>query len=159
MASPRHLLGAAALAALLSACAVEFGNRAPAKEIALEATGPGSPYEGWRLFNQRCAACHGRDAAGPAPMPDLLERVAQMGPRRFANLVLTRYDWSASVAADEGSAPIPRLYLRTRPTGGTEILQMPAWADQPAVVDHVQDLYAYLAARAEYRLGTGKPPA
>ncbi len=147
-----------AAVALLAACAVHLDNAEPARQLAREAAPGGSAYEGWRLFNQRCAACHGKDAAGPAPMPDLLDRVAQMGPRRFDNLVLVRYDWSRSVAEDEGEVPIPRLYLRETPQGGSEVLQMPAWGRDPAVVAHVEDLYAYLSARAENRLGKGSPP-
>jgi hypothetical protein len=154
----RSLVGAVSLAALLAACAVHLDNAEPARQLARESAPPGSTHEGWQLFNQRCAACHGKDAASPAPMPDLLDRVAQMGPRRFANLVLERYDWSEKVAEDEGYGPIPRLYLRKAPSGGTEVLQMPAWANDPAVVGHVADLYAYLSARAEGRLGTGSPP-
>ena len=154
----RSLVGAVSLSALLAACAVQLKNTEPASQLARESGSSGSAYEGWRLFNQRCAACHGKDVAAPAPMPDLLDRVAQMGPRRFANLVLERYDWSEKVAEDEGYGPIPRLYLRKAPAGSTEILQMPAWANDPAVVSHVSDLYAYLSARAEGRLGTGSPP-
>lgn len=154
----RSLVGAVSLAALLAACAVHLDNAEPARQLARESAPAGSAYEGWRLFNQRCAACHGKDVTPPAPMPDLLDRVAQMGPRRFANLVLERYDWSEKVAEDEGYGPIPRMYLRQAPSGGTEVLQMPAWAKDPAVVGHVSDLYAYLSARAEGRLGTGSPP-
>jgi len=148
----------ASLAALLTACALRLDNTAPAEQLARESAPPGTAVDGWRVFNQRCASCHGKDAAGPAPMPDLLDRVAQMGPRRFANVVLVRYDWSQAIAQDEGTAPIPRLYLRDRPLLGTEILQMPAWSNDPAVVGHVADLYAYLSARADGRLGTGRPP-
>jgi hypothetical protein len=36
-------------------------------------------------------------------------------------------------------------------------LAMPAWRDEPRVNAHVLDLYAYLSARSEGRLGTGKP--
>ena len=154
----RSLVGAVSLAAVLAACAVHLDNTEPSRQLARESAPAGSAFEGWRLFNQRCAACHGKDAAAPAPMPDLLDRVAQMGPRRFANLVLVRYDWSKAVAEDEGVAPIPRIYLHATPQGGAQALEMPAWAKDPAVVDHVADLYAYLAARADGRLGTGSPP-
>jgi len=157
MTTFRYAACMASLAALLGGCALGFDNTAPAEQLARESAPPGSAYDGWRLYNQRCAGCHGKDAAGAAPMPDLLDRVSQMGPRRFANLVLTRYDWSESVAEDEGLAPIPRLYLRKTPLGGEQILEMPAWSKDPAVVGHVSDLYAYLAARADGRLGTGTP--
>jgi mono/diheme cytochrome c family protein len=159
MRTVRSMACLAGIAALLGACAVRLDNTAPAEQLARESAPQGSAYAGWHLYNQRCAGCHGKDAAGQAAMPDLLDRVSQMGPRRFANLVLTRYDWSETIAEDEGTAPIPRLYLRKSPLGATQILEMPAWANDPAVVEHVSDLYAYLAARADGRLGTGKPPA
>lgn len=153
----RSGLGTVVLA-VLAACASGLHDADPARPLARESSAPGSAHDGWRLYNQRCAACHGKDAAAPAPMPDLLDRVAQMGPRRFANLVLERYDWSQTVAADEGYGTIPRLYLRKTPLGGTQVLQMPAWAKDPVVVGHVDDLYAYLSARADGRLGVGSPP-
>ncbi|HEY8977734.1 MAG TPA: cytochrome c [Burkholderiaceae bacterium] len=158
MTTRRSVAFVASLAALLGACAVRLDNQRPAEQLARESAPPGSAYDGWRLYNQRCAGCHGKDAAGAAPMPDLLDRVSQMGPRRFANVVLTRYDWSETVAEDEGTAPIPRLYLRKTPLGGSQVLEMPAWANDPAVVGHVGDLYAYLAGRADGRLATGSPP-
>ncbi|MFL6626562.1 MAG: c-type cytochrome [Vitreoscilla sp.] len=154
----RFGFGAVLLAVLLAACATHLQNADPARQLARESSPPGSAHDGWRLYNQRCAACHGKDAASPAPMPDLLDRVAQMGPRRFANLVLERYDWSETVAEDEGYGPIPRIYLRERPLGGTQVLEMPAWAKDPVVAAHVADLYAYLSARADGRQGVGGPP-
>jgi len=72
----RSLVGAASLAALLAACAVHLDNAEPVWQLARESAPAGSAFEGWRLFNQRCAACHGKDVAPPAPMPDLLDRVA-----------------------------------------------------------------------------------
>lgn len=157
MTNIRDVAATAIVAALLSSCAVKLDNAEPARALAREAAPAGIAFEGWRLYNQRCSSCHGKDAGGPAPMPDLLERVAQMGPRRFADTVLSRYDWSAS--PDQGvAAPIPRMYLRKSPDGVTQVLEMPAWADQPAVAGHVADLYAYLSGRAEGTLATGAPP-
>jgi cytochrome c553 len=88
--------GALALALALSGCAgdvaVEIENTKAAKEVAQLSRPPGSVFTGWRVFQDRCASCHGQDATGAAG-PNLLPIVAQMGPRKFLGLVLKRYDW------------------------------------------------------------------
>lgn len=142
---------------VLVACAVEFQNGKPARQLALEARPEGSIYVGWRVFQDRCARCHGVDASGSALAPDLLARVREMGSRRFVNLVLQRYDWSLPTAeggSEEGA----------RESMVEEILQrkeaafaMPEWQDEPAVSARILDLYAYLSARADGVQGPGRP--
>ena len=105
--------------ALLAGCNVELQNRQPAQELAQLARPPGSVYTGWRVFQDRCAGCHGLDATGTAGGgPDLLPRVRTIGPRQFVNLVLTRYDWQltrppAGALVDEVMQRRPNA----RPTG------------------------------------------
>jgi cytochrome c2 len=140
--------------ALLAGCALTFQNAQPARELALESQPPGSVYVGWRVYNERCAACHGSDAIGPAKVPDLLDRVREMGSRRFVNLVLTRYDWSASAADDDASRIALVEDILKRQEGA---FAMPAWQGEPPVSAHILDLYAYLAARAEGTQGPGRP--
>jgi hypothetical protein len=152
------LLGLA-LAASVAACAGDGQDTTPAAQVA-RAPGPsGSVYIGWRIFNDRCAGCHGIDAVGgSARMPDLLEHVREMGARRFVNLVLLRYDWSRPVAPD-GSEEGARTDLVEQILQRKETpFLMPAWKDEPEVDAHVLDLYAYLAARADGVQGTGRPP-
>lgn len=148
---------ALASAALLVACAVEVENTRPAAQLARESAPPGSAYAGWRVFNDRCARCHGADATGSAVMPDLLDRVRYMGERRFVDLVLLRYDWRVPAAdgASESAAreAFAEQVLRRRDTP----LEMPAWQDQPQVNARILDLYAYLSARADGALGPGRP--
>jgi len=136
------------LALLLSGCAVEFQNKQGAKEIAEAAKLPGSVATGWRVFQENCAACHGAAATGTVKAPDLLPRVREMGSDRFTNLVLKRYDWSASQAGGSSAG------LSTRPVGQAV---MPAWQSDPVVNAHIVDLYAYLSARSEGRQGPGQP--
>jgi len=148
------------LAALLglAGCSVEWQNRQAAAELAERAKPPGSAYAGWRIFQERCARCHGSEASGGSGGPDLLPRVREMGPRRFVGLVLDRYDWSlppppagaAAPAAKE--AQIDTVLQRRAPP-----LQMPAWQGEPQVSAHIADLHAYLAARAQGTLGPGRP--
>ncbi|MFO1271198.1 MAG: c-type cytochrome [Rubrivivax sp.] len=145
---------ALALLALAAGCAVEVQNTQPARELERAARPPGSVYTGWRVFQDKCATCHGADAAGGAQAPDLLARVGAMGPRRFVGLVLARYDWGLPPAA-EGEARAAQVESVLK--GQTGRLEMPAWQGEPRVAAHIVDLYAYLSARAEGRQGAGRP--
>lgn len=146
-----------ALAIGLAGCAVEVENRKPAQEIAARAKPPGSVYVGWRVFQDKCARCHGESAQGTAQAPNLLPRLREMGPRQFVGLVLQRYDWNqpAGAAKPQGAereARIDSLLLQKAPP-----LAMPAWQTEPAVNAHITDLYAYLSARAQGTQGPQRP--
>jgi mono/diheme cytochrome c family protein len=142
---------------MLAGCAVELQNRQPAQDIAQAAKPPGSVYAGWRVFQDKCARCHGPAANGTAGGPDLLPRVREMGPHRFVNLVLKRYDWSlpATQAGSESAAREALIEAIVQRREGA--LTMPAWEGEPRVNAHIADLYAYLSARAEGVQGPGRP--
>lgn len=150
---------ALALALGLAGCAgptsVEWQNRQPAQALARESAPPGSIATGWRVYQQRCADCHGPSAGGGDRAPDLTEKLRDIGPHRFVDLVLRRYDWGLP----PGSASAPRETLIddivARRQGG---LRMPEWQGEPVVSAHVMDLWAYLSARAQGALGPGRPP-
>lgn len=153
----RLCVAAAAATAGLGGCAVQWQNLEPARELAAESGPFGSVYTGWRVFQDRCAGCHGPDAIGTVNGPDLLPKIREMGPRRFVSIVLTRYDWNLP-AAQAGSVGAARESLID------EVLQrqsttlpMPAWQGEPRVDAHIVDLYAYLAARADGTQGPGRP--
>jgi len=153
----RHLRCGALIGvpALLAACALEVQNAQPAAELAQRSQPQGSMYSGWRVFQQRCATCHGSDATG-ASAPDLLPRVREMGERRFVNLVLYRYDWTLPAGqAGEGAAREALIDAIVQRREGA--LTMPAWQGEPVVVAHVGDLYTWLSARAAGSQGTGRP--
>lgn len=134
----------------LTGCAVQVQNTQPAQELARAANAPaGSVYIGWRVFQDRCARCHGSDATGTAQAPDLLPRVQDMGARRFVDLVLKRYDWNL---VNESRPPVEDVLARR-----AGALTMPAWQGEPMVTAHIADLYAYLSARAEGTQGAGRP--
>jgi mono/diheme cytochrome c family protein len=143
--------------ALLSGCTVEVLNTQAAQELKHEAQPPGSVYAGWRVFQDKCAACHGPAATGTAGGPDLLPRVRDMGPHQFVSLVLKRYDWShAGVPPGSTGAARDAMVdeLVQRKNYG---LTMPAWQGEPRVSAHIVDLYAYLGARAQGTQGPGRP--
>lgn len=153
---PAAALGVA-LVAVLAGCAVQVQNRQPAQEIAQSAKPPGSVYPGWRVFQDKCARCHGPDAGGTPNGPDLLPRVREMGPRQFVGLVLRRYDWSlpASSAGSESAAREALIDEVLQRRQGQ--LVMPAWQSEPSVNTHIMDLYAFLSARAQGSQGPGRP--
>lgn len=152
------LYGGAVLSALwLAGCAVEVENTQARHELARLAKPPGSVYTGWRVFQDRCAGCHGPAATGTPGAPDLLPRMRDMSARRFVNLVLTRYDWplAAGLAGGDSAARDAAIDEMVQRKDGT--LTMPAWQGEPRVSAHIVDLYAYLAARAEGTQGPGRP--
>jgi hypothetical protein len=153
------LCGAAVLTALLLAgcTGVEWQNKRITEEYAQSTRPPGSVYTGWRVFQERCAACHGPDATGTSRGPDLLPLVREMGARQFVSVVLKRYDWSLpAVQNGMDTAALDALIddILRRKEG---VLTMPAWQGEPHIEAHIVDLYAYLAARAEGTQGPGRP--
>lgn len=119
-------------------------------------------YAGWRAFHSTCYACHGTGGAGTAAAPDLVARIGGMTPRAFAAKVLASY---RIVAPADGPAPdkgagtpdtmLEQIMRRERGAGGQVI--MPAWEGDARVEPHVLDLYAYLSARADGKIGAGEP--
>lgn len=117
-------------------------------------------FNGWRLFHSACHGCHGTGGVGTDLAPDLVERLRTMTPRDFADRVLTNYGLLARLPGDDGSAAsraalLDEVMRRDRRARGQIV--MPAWEDDPAVPPHVLDLYAYLSARADGKLGAGRP--
>jgi len=147
-----------ALLVALSGCTVDLQNRHAAQEVAQRSVDPGSVYLGWRVFQDKCAACHGAAATGTASAPDLLPRVRAMGERQFVSLVLQRYDLtqpatqarSGTVAGDDAQIEVV-MQRKEAP------LAMPAWQSEPRVNAHILDLYAFLSARAQGRQGPERP--
>lgn len=116
-------------------------------------------YVGWRLFHSTCHLCHGVDATGTSVAPDLTARVGGMSEEDFINAVLYRYPIIVGFGT-KGEGDLPALRrafvaaVKRHERGG---VLMPAWEDDPNVKPHVLDLYAYLRARADGALGTGRP--
>jgi mono/diheme cytochrome c family protein len=140
----------------LAGCAVEFENTKAAKELEARERPPGSVYLGWRVFEDRCARCHGGNATGKAGAPDLLVRVRTLGPREFADLVLLRYRWAESSQSDPQGAD-RQAYVDDVVRRRRGEVEMPAWQGEPRVTAHIIDLHAYLSARAEGTQGPGRP--
>ena len=119
-------------------------------------------YLGWRLFHTTCYGCHGVGALGTDLAPNLVERVKTLTPRAFATKVLTSYrivlpavETNTEDRTAQRDAMIEEVMRRERGARGHII--MPAWEADPTVNPHVLDLFAYLTARADGKLGPGEP--
>ncbi|MFM2399856.1 MAG: hypothetical protein RL341_2013 [Pseudomonadota bacterium] len=119
-------------------------------------------YIGWRLFHTNCYGCHGVGAVGTDIAPNLVERVKTLTPRAFATKVLTSYrivqpekETGSEDPAAARDAMIEEV-LRQNRNAPVRII-MPAWEADADIKPHVLDLYAYLLARADGKLGPGKP--
>ena len=150
--------GAAVVTALgLGACAVEIQNLQPARELARRAEAPGSLEAGWRVFQDKCANCHGSAATGTTLAPDLLPRMSDMGARRFVGLVLRRYDWNLPLGQASGESAAREALIDEVMQRKQGAVTMPAWEGGPSVNAHILDIHAWLSARAEGRQAPGRP--
>lgn len=116
-------------------------------------------YAGWFIYHLSCFMCHGQDATGTDVAPDLRQSLKTMSQLQFANKVLERY----RILGIPGGPPTSssrdsvrdEVSHQRRGTAGT--LTMPVWQDDPGMKPHVLDLYAYLKARSDNAIGTGRP--
>lgn len=84
---------------------------------------------GYRAFSQ-CQVCHGLDGSGSTIGPSLLDKMLEIDHARFMEVVTNGYQGQIGV--------------------------MPPWKENPNVMKYVDQLYAYLMARAEGVLPGGK---
>ena len=94
-------------------------------------------YNGYRRFHGTCHACHGQDAAGGSFAPSLVESLKSIDYAMFTKTVLEGRQTTSS-------------------GGGTNA--MPAFANDPNITKYLDDIYAYVKARSDGVLGTGRPP-
>ena len=142
----------------LAGCAgVEIENTQAAQTLAQTSKPPGSVYIGWRVYQDKCLACHGPQATGSGNAPNLLPLLKTMGPRQFVSLVLQRYDWNQMAAKTGGSPQEKNALVETVMQRQDAPLNMPAWEGEPRVQAHIADLYAYLSARAAGTQGPERP--
>jgi len=155
------LYGAACASALLLAgCAVEtveWQNRQASQEVARLSKPPGSLYLGWRVFQDKCAGCHGPAATGIGNAPDLLLRVREMSSRQFVGLVLQRYDLNLPASQAGSDSAARNALIEVIMQRKEAPLSMPEWQGEPRVNAHIVDLYAYLSARADGTQGPDRP--
>jgi mono/diheme cytochrome c family protein len=86
-------------------------------------------YNGFRRYNSVCSHCHGPDGMGSTFGPSLIDRLSEIDTFR-------------------------RIVREGRSSGASV---MKGFAGDPNVEPYVDDIYAYLQARADGALGRGRP--
>jgi hypothetical protein len=117
-------------------------------------------YAGWFTYHLSCHMCHGQDASGTDVAPDLRQSLKTMTPVEFANKVLARYRIlgpSPGAPPDEASRESVINEVLQQRRGERGRVAMPVWLADPGMKPHVLDLYAYLKARSDGAIGTGRP--
>jgi methanol metabolism-related c-type cytochrome len=90
-------------------------------------------YNGWRRYHASCHTCHGPDGMGSSYAPSLVD--APMPYEDFTEVVINGRE---NVTTSQQSV-------------------MPAFGNVADVAMYIDDLYAYLQARADGALGRGRP--
>lgn len=116
-----------------------------------------STYLGWRIFHSSCSSCHGTDALGTGVAPDLTRRLAEIPRSKFVATVLQRYNIVVREGETAGESGAREAFVEQILQGKAGRVMMPVWDGDPNVAPNVTDLYAYLKARADGALGTGRP--
>lgn len=93
-------------------------------------------FNGWRRYTESCLRCHGPDGAGSSYAPDLVNSVKHMTQDQFNEVVVNG---------------------RTNVTTASQSV-MPAFGTVADVMNYLDDIWAYLKARADGVLGRGRPP-
>ncbi len=92
-------------------------------------------YNGYRRYGESCLRCHGPDGAGSSYAPSLVESLKHLDYDQFAQVVING---------------------RQNVTTSQENV-MPAFGTTEDVVNYLDDIYGYLKARSDGKLGRGRP--
>ena len=92
-------------------------------------------YNGYRRYHSSCHVCHGPDGLGSSYAPALTESIPQIGYEGYLEAVIYGIE---NVSQSQQSV-------------------MPAFGEVADVANYVDDIYAYLKARADGALGRGRP--
>ena len=90
-------------------------------------------YNGWRRYHASCHTCHGPDGLGSSYAPSLVD--APMSYEDFTEVVINGRE---NVSSSQQSV-------------------MPAFGNVMDVATYIDDLYAYVQARADGALDRGRP--
>jgi len=93
-------------------------------------------FNGWRRYTESCLRCHGPDGAGSSYAPSLVDSAKRMSQDEFNEIVINGRT-NVSAASDN---------------------VMPPFGTVEDVVIYLDDIWAYLRARADGALGRGRPP-
>ena len=93
-------------------------------------------FNGWRRYTESCLRCHGPDGAGSSYAPSLVDSAKHMTQDEFNEIVVNG---------------------RTNVNAASENV-MPPFGEVEDVVGYLDDIWAYLKARADGAVGRGRPP-
>ena len=88
-------------------------------------------FSGYKRFSGNCQVCHGTDALGGTFAPNLTESLKRLDHDAFLETVVN------------GKA--------------NGELAMPAFGADPNVMCYIEDIYTYLKARSDGKVGRGRP--
>jgi methanol metabolism-related c-type cytochrome len=92
-------------------------------------------FNGYRRYHSSCHVCHGPDAMGSSFAPALVDSLKTITYDQYLNIV-TNGRKNVNTASQK---------------------EMPAFANDPNVMCFIDDIYAYLKARADGALGRERP--
>ncbi|MEZ5932166.1 MAG: c-type cytochrome [Alphaproteobacteria bacterium] len=92
-------------------------------------------YNGFRRYHASCHVCHGPDGLGSSYAPALVDSVKRIGYDGYLDAVVNGL----------------------KDVNQAQQLVMPSFGEDPNVMNYVDDIYAYLKARADGVLGRGRP--
>jgi mono/diheme cytochrome c family protein len=93
-------------------------------------------FNGWRRYTESCLRCHGPDGAGSSYAPSLVDSAKRMTQDEFNEIVVNG---------------------RTNVNAASESV-MPPFGEVEDVVIYLDNIWAYLKARADGLLDRGRPP-
>ena len=93
-------------------------------------------FNGWRRYTESCLRCHGPDGAGSSYAPSLVDSAKRMTQDEFNEIVVNG---------------------RTNVNAANENV-MPPFGEVEDVIMYLDDIWAYLKARADGVLDRGRPP-
>jgi mono/diheme cytochrome c family protein len=111
------------------ACGCVFCTGAAAQEDARNGEADARIFSGFKRYHAGCNHCHGPEGMGSTVAPPLIDRLPDL--EAFRRIV------------------------RNGISNGSSVMQ--GFADDPNVAPYVDDIFAYLHARAEGKLGRGRP--
>ncbi|NJO36379.1 MAG: hypothetical protein HC871_00675 [Rhizobiales bacterium] len=92
-------------------------------------------YNGFRRYHSSCHVCHGPDGLGSTYAPPLIESIPRIGYDGYLEAVVNG--------------------IQNVNTAKQSV--MPSFGEDPNVMNYVDDIYAYLKARADGVIGRGRP--
>ena len=93
-------------------------------------------FNGWRRYTESCLRCHGPDGAGSSYAPSLVDSAKHLTQDEFNEIVV-----NGRINVNAASENV-----------------MPPFGEVEDVVSYLNDIWAYLKARADGALGRGRPP-